>query len=131
MISILLDHDIEGLGGLLWSAASRDEWHAFNVEQFLTFRQLGISVTDNDRTIYRFAQANSLLFMTANRNMHEPDSLEQTLRDENRPDSLPVITIANKHRVRVDPIYRYECASRIQEIAWLIETQRGIPRIYV
>jgi hypothetical protein len=131
MISILLDHDIEGLGTLLWSVATRDEWQAFDVEQFLTFQEAGLAFTASDREIYRFAQAHFMLLLTANRNMRGPDSLEKTLREEHHAFSLPIITIANKDRVRIDPLHRYRCATRIQEIAWLIETQRGIQRIFI
>jgi hypothetical protein len=34
-----------------------------------------------------------MILLTGNRNLKDPDSLEQTIREENTPFSLPVITI--------------------------------------
>jgi hypothetical protein len=45
-----------------------------------------------DREIGRTAQASRMIPLTGNRNLKDPDSLEQTIREEDTPFSLPVIT---------------------------------------
>lgn len=61
--------------------------------EMLMFADVGLDYDSNDREVWRFAQVNCMILLTANRNMIGKDSLEQTLREENTPDSLPVITI--------------------------------------
>ena len=48
--------------------------------------------------------------ITGNRNDESPDSLEATIRNENQPDSLPVITIADSDRVLRDRLYAEKVA---------------------
>jgi len=71
-----------------------------------------------------------MLLLTGNRNMTDEDSLQQTLRDENRPDSIPVITIANVNRVR-ERNYREECANRLAEICSDVEIYLGTGRLFI
>ncbi len=47
--------------------------------------------------------------------MEGADSLEQTIRDENTSESLPVLTIGNISRF-VESEYRKKCATRLIEI---------------
>jgi hypothetical protein len=39
-----------------------------------------------------------MILLTANRSMKDEDSLEQVMREENTPSSLPVVTIGNADR---------------------------------
>ena len=71
-----------------------------------------------------------MLLLTANRNMIGEDSLQQTIRDENRPESNPVITIANVNRVR-ERNYREECATRLAEICSDVESYLGTGRLFI
>jgi len=48
--------------------------------------------------------------IAGNRNDDGPDSLEAVIRDENQPDSLPVVTIANPDRMLNDRLYAEEVA---------------------
>lgn len=48
------------------------------------------------------AKLEELVLITGNRNDDGADSLEATIRNENQPDSLPVITIADQDRVLQD-----------------------------
>lgn len=52
-----------------------------------------LSIDSNDRVVWRLAQENRMIFLTANRSMKGKDSLEQVMREENTPISLPVLTI--------------------------------------
>ena len=71
-----------------------------------------------------------MLLLTANRNMFGEDSLQQTIRDENRPESNPVITIANVNRVR-ERNYREECATRLAEICSDVDSYLGTGRLFI
>ena len=54
--------------------------------------------------MWRFAQTHVMMLLTHNRNMNDDDSLEQTIRDENTPRSLPVVTIGRVDRLEKDLI---------------------------
>lgn len=44
-------------------------------------------------------QAQSMILLTANRSMKGEESLEEVMREENTPESLPVVTIGNADRI--------------------------------
>ena len=90
MTTILVDHDIEGQVLILWGALSTEGWLELCPLELVTFVQVGLSVDSDDRTVWRFAQAHGMILLTHNRNMNDADSLEQTIREENTPTSLPV-----------------------------------------
>jgi hypothetical protein len=69
--------------------------------------------------------------VTGNRNDDGPDSLEATIRNENQPDSLPVITIANTERVLKHRQYAHTVAERVLEKLIAIDDFRGTGRICV
>ena len=71
-----------------------------------------------------------MLLLTGNRNMAGEDSLEQTIRRENRTDSLPVVTIASVERI-LEADYRLSSATKLAEFCLYIESYRGTGRLYV
>jgi hypothetical protein len=58
------------------------------------------------------------------------DSLELTLREENTPDSLPVITIGNTDRLD-EKAYRSQCVSRLVDIALSLNSYLGTGRLFI
>jgi hypothetical protein len=58
------------------------------------------------------------------------DSLEQTIRDENTPTSLPVVTVSLVDRLE-ERAYREQGAERLAEIILDIENNLGLGRIYI
>jgi hypothetical protein len=68
--------------------------------------------------------------LTANRKMKGEDTLEKTIREENTPTSLPVLTIG-----KVDSLsnreYRERCAARLSEIILYPETCVGVGRVFI
>lgn len=130
MITILVDHNIEGQATLLLRALESQGWVDLGLLQVATFRDLSLPIDSSDREIWRFVQEHGMLLLTGNRNMTDEDSLQQTLRDENRPDSIPVITIANVNRVR-ERNYREECANRLAEICSDVEIYLGTGRLFI
>jgi hypothetical protein len=69
--------------------------------------------------------------LTANRSMKGKDSLEQVIREENTPNSLPVITIGNADRLLNDWEYRELCVERLIEIVLNINAYRGVNRLFI
>ncbi|WP_333275815.1 MULTISPECIES: hypothetical protein [unclassified Microcoleus] len=62
--------------------------------------------------------------------MKGEDSLEQVIREENTPDSFPVLTIGNIARLD-DRNYRNRCADRIVEVVLDIEQYMGVGRLFI
>lgn len=130
MITILTDHDIEGYAFSIMGVLGAEGWLEMVDLRLTTFTQAGLPFNSSDRTVWRFAQANGMILLTNNRNMEGEDSLEHTLREENKPTSLPVITIANVGRLS-EKRYRERCAFQLLEIALEIDKSLGRSRIYI
>jgi hypothetical protein len=71
-----------------------------------------------------------MILLTHNRNMNDEGSLEHTIREENTPTSLPVITIGRVERLR-ERSYRERCIVRLVEIGLEIEQYLGTGRIFI
>ena len=69
--------------------------------------------------------------ITGNRNDDGADSLEATIRNENQPDSPPVITFGDADRVLRDRVYAEQVAERLLDYLMRIDEVRGTGRIYV
>jgi hypothetical protein len=94
------------------------------------FTDINLPEDSNDRVVWRFAQDNDMILLTDNRSNNEVDSLEQTLREENARDSLPVLTIASLDKMRENN-YRVRCAERIVEIVLDLKNYMGTGRIFI
>lgn len=86
--------------------------------------EVGLPMNSSDCDVWRFAQTNQMILITANRNMKGADSLEQTIRDENTTTSLPILTIANPNRFD-ERNYWEKCAARMIEILLDLENYIG------
>jgi hypothetical protein len=130
MITILIDHDIEGQAMLLWDSLSLEGWPDVLPLRFIRFTQVDLPINSPDRVVWRFAQENNMVLLTGNRRMREADSLERTLREENNSHALPVITIGRVQRMIERP-YRVRCLVRLLEILLELENYRGTARIFI
>ncbi len=130
MITVLVDHDIEGQAVALWGTLAVEGWLELFPIGLATFEKVGLPLDSSDRLVWRFAQANGMILLTNNRNMKDLDSLEQTLRDENTASSLPVLTIGNVERLK-ERTYRERCATRLVEIGLDLEKHLGMGRIFI
>jgi hypothetical protein len=128
--TILVDQDIEGQVLILWGSLAAEGWLELGSLQLVTFAQVGLPANSSDRTVWRFAQTHSMMLLTHNRNMNDDDSLEQTIRDENTPRSLPVVTIGRVDHLR-ERSYRERCIVRLVEIGIEIEQYLGTGRIFI
>lgn len=130
MITVLVDHNIEGQARLLWEMLDESGWTEIAEIEFVFFVDVGLRDNSADREVWRFAQAGQMFLLTANRNNDDDDSLEQTLRDENTLDSLPVITIGTPGRL-VDRAYREDCIEGLLNIILYPEKNLGTGRRYI
>jgi predicted nuclease of predicted toxin-antitoxin system len=130
MITVLVDHNIEGQAIALWGTLSAAGWLELVPLRMVTFVQVDLPSESSDREVWRFAQEHGMILLTSNRRMREADALEQTIREENTTASLPVLTIGNVRRM-VEKAYRERCAARLLEIALDLESYLGAGRIFI
>ncbi|ARI80708.1 DUF5615 family PIN-like protein [Microcystis sp. LEGE 00066] len=127
----LIDHNLKGHALVFFGAIATQGWLDIVPMQFVTFAEMDLSINIDDRTVWRLAQENQMILLTANRSMEGKDSLEQVLREENTSESLPVITVSNADRLLNDSEYRGRCVESLVEIVLDIDTYRGARRIFI
>ena len=130
MITILVDYNIQGQALMLWRTLQAGGWPELCSLQLAVFDQVGLDPESSDQEVWRFAQKNEMILLTANRNMKRKDSLEQTIRKENSPTALPVLTIGNVKRM-IEKAYRERCAEQLVEIVLDLENCLGRGRIFI
>lgn len=130
-MNFLIDHNLGGHAEILLGNIASQGWLELLPIRFITFKEMNLSVDSNDRIVWRLAQMNQMILLTANRSMKGEDSLEQVLREENSVDSLPVITIGDTDQFLADRFYRNRCVDRIIEIVLDIQTWMGVGRLFI
>lgn len=96
-----------------------------------TFGQLGLPPETPDDELWRLCRREQIALLTANRNMDTPTSLEAVIRAENRPDCLPVFTIADADRMFESRDYAVRVAEKLLEHLVFIDNVRGAGRLYL
>lgn len=130
MITILVDHNIEGQAALLWSTFATEGWLALTGFHLVTFVEVGLAFDSSDQVVWEFVQTNQMLLLTGNRNMEGSESLEQTIRERNHALVLPVITVGNIDRL-VEYDYRQRCATRLADIGLYLDDYVGAGRLFI
>jgi hypothetical protein len=115
----------------IWASDTwRDLWNELGLS-VMSFPTLGLSYDSPDDLIWRTCQREGLVLITGNRNDDGLNSLEATIRAENQPRSLPVITIADTDRVLEDRLYAEAVAEQLLDYLLRIDEVRGAGRLYV
>lgn len=127
----LIDHNLGGHVEILLGNIASQGWLELLPIHFVSFKEMNLSIDSNDRVVWKIAQEHQMILLTANRSMKGEDSLEQVLREENKVDSLPVITIGDPDRFLEDRLYRNRCVDRILEIVIDIENFMGVGRLFI
>jgi hypothetical protein len=130
VITILVDHNIEGQAMMLWGTLAAGGWLALLPMTMARFAEVDLPFDSTDRAIWRFAQEHGMLILTDNRSRRGEDSLEQTIRQENSSTALPVLTIGNVARL-VERSYREQCVRRLVEIVLDLENYTGTGRMFI
>lgn len=71
---VLIDHNIRGQANLLWQAIKSRGWLDFVELYFVNFEEMALAIDSSDRAVWRIAQANQMILLTANRSMKGKDS---------------------------------------------------------
>jgi hypothetical protein len=121
---------VRALVSVWTSDAWRERWNGLGLS-VAGFPALGLTYNSSDALIWRTCHREGLVLITGNRNDDGPDSLEAVIQNENRLDSLPVMTLADPDRVLRDRDYVEKVAERLLEHLFAIDTFRGAGRIYV
>jgi predicted nuclease of predicted toxin-antitoxin system len=127
---VLVDYNLTGYVVLFQGTLATGGWLDILSIRFITLQQAGLAVDTSDRIIWRFAQSNQMLLLTANRNAKGEDSLEQTIREEGTSTSLPVITVGSLDRL-IEREYREQCSARLADIVFSIENYLGVSRLFI
>ncbi|GDZ92930.1 hypothetical protein PA905_06270 [Planktothrix agardhii CCAP 1459/11A] len=127
----LIDHNLNGHAMIFFGSIANQGWLDILPIRFITFDEIGLPINTNDRVVWRLAQENQMILLTANRSMKGKDSLEQVMREENTPNSLPVITVGNADRLLNDSEYRERCVERLIEIVIDINSYMGVSRLFI
>lgn len=134
MIKLLADNNADGHVEILVRVLMSETWISFWNELELTvvsFENLGVSRNASDAELWRACQREQVVLITNNRNADDPDSLETTIRRENRADSLPVFTIADPELLRLDRDYAERTALRLLEYLARLDGIRGTGRLFL
>ena len=134
MKAILADNDVEGILAALVSIWLSDTWRNLWIElncSLETFPSLDLPRNASDAVVWEACQNHQIVLITGNRNAESPESLEATIRNLNRPDSLPVFTLSNPNRILKDRGYANLVAERLLDYLMSVQDYRGTGRIYV
>jgi hypothetical protein len=127
----LIDHNLKGHALVLFGAIASQGWLDIVSIQFVTFEDMALPINSDDRVVWRLAQKNQMILLTANRSMKGKDSLEQVMREENTLVSWPVITVGSADQLLNDSEYRGRCVESLIEIVLDIDIYRGARRIFI
>ena len=84
-----------------------------------------------DDVVWDTCQQEGFVLITCNRNRKGVNSLEETIRRYNRPDSLPVFTVSDPSRFGTDKDYDTRLAKDVLEYLIAIDQLRGTGRLFV
>ncbi len=129
-MTFLVDYNLDGYAFVFLGILAKLGWLEILSIQFVTFREVGLSMESSDRMVWQYAQANQMMILTANRNMKGEDSLEQVMREENTATSFPVLTIGDLRRLD-EFDYREQCVDRLLEIVLDIDNYKGTGRLFI
>lgn len=72
----LIDHNFKGHARILLGSIASQGWLDFVQIRFVMFEEVGLSINSIDRVVWRVAQENQMILLTANRSMKDEDLLD-------------------------------------------------------
>lgn len=70
----LIVHNLEGHAEILFGNIASQGWLELLPIQFVTFKDINLPISSNDRVVWKTAQSGKMLLLTANRSMKDEDS---------------------------------------------------------
>lgn len=134
MPSVMADHDVEGQVRILLRILMSEAWLEFWLElgyQIASFASLGIATNIADIALWRLCQERDIVLITGNRNKEGPASLETTIEQLATPESLPVLTIGEPHRIFSSREYAHRAAERLLAYLDRMDHLRGTGRLFL
>ncbi len=134
MLRIISDNDVLGHVSRLMDVCEAPPWTELwnDLECVLcTLEDLNLTDDVTDAVLWQACQDHEIVLITGNRNADGPESLEVTIRQRNRPDCLPVLTLADPDRIARDPGYRELVVERLFDVLIDIDSLRGTGRLYL
>jgi len=131
---ILADINAIGLVEVLVRHMQRDPWAELWNDLGLSlkrFEDVGLAPESSDSLIWLTCQAEQLVLITDNRNLDSAESLEATIRARNRSDCLPVFTIANLNKFRLNRSYAERVLESLYDYLLRIDEVRGTGRLFL
>jgi hypothetical protein len=125
-----LDGQVRILVQILESPSWRDLWESLELT-VLKFADLGLDGAARDNVIWDTCQSEDVILLTANRNNDGPTSLEECIRQHNRPHCLPVFTFADAKKFQRSRRYAHRVVESLLEHLIDIENYRGVGRLYL
>jgi hypothetical protein len=132
MLRIMSDNDVQGHVGRLMDICQASPWAGLwrDLECVLyTFEDLALPEDATDAAVWQACQQGGVLLITGNRNAESPESLEITIRQQNRPDCLPVLTLADPDRIARDRAYAESVVERLFDVLIDVDALRGAGRL--
>ena len=105
-------------------------WQAVGVP-YLVFSNVGLDPRAPDDVVWQMCQDNGLVLITGNRNDDGPTSLEATIRERLKPDSLPVVTVSRPKSLGLNSAYTARVGIQLLDYLLNIDKFRGTGRLYV
>ena len=105
---IMADNDVQGQFTDLLRVLTSALWKQLFTDLSIvveTFDSLGLSRKAEDGVVWQRCQDEGVVLFTGNRNGDGPNSLENIIRQHNKPDCLPVITLGDAQRFTRDRAY--------------------------
>jgi hypothetical protein len=128
--TILIDQDIKGHGLFLELGWRETGWEQLLPLEFKLLSDVGLPPNCPDQDIWRFVQQQGFLLITGNRNREDETSLQATIERENRPESLPMLTVSHKESLLLAE-YRQQVAHGLADVLLYLTDYRGAGRVFV
>jgi len=77
-MNFLVDHNLRGHAVLLSGSILSGGWLDWVLIRFITFDEMDLPINSDDRIVWRLAQSNEMILLTANRSMKGENSLSGT-----------------------------------------------------
>jgi hypothetical protein len=134
MLRIMSDNDVQGhverIVEMCQISPWAEFWHGLDCV-LCTFDDFALPASAADAIVWRVCQDNGVVLITGNRSAKGPDSLESTIRYQNRADCLPVLTLADPDRIGRDRSYAETVVERLFDILIDVDSVRGTGRLFL